>query len=182
MGDILKTVAPWLASAVMGPLGGMAVKFIADKMGVEADTAEQLSNAIQGFTPEQLAQLKLADKELEVRLTELGFKHKEELFKAEVEDRKSARGMFDRGYRLIGTISVLTILGFAGMVYLVLSGYLKGMEESELVIVGSVIGYMAAYTQQIYNYLFGSSSGSDKKTDLMNAVTKNGTTAGRTEG
>lgn len=171
MNDILKTIAPWLASAAGGPLAGMAVKFIADKMGVEANTVEEITKAVQGFSPDQLAALKIADKELEIKLVELGFKNKETLFATEVDDRKSARTMFQAGYKLIGWIAILTILSFAGMVYYVLTGKLKGMEESELVIVGTVIGYLAAYTQQIYNYFFGSSNGSDKKTDgIMTAM------------
>ena len=35
LADILKTVAPGLATAVAGPMGGMAVKMIAEKLGVE---------------------------------------------------------------------------------------------------------------------------------------------------
>ena len=167
MNDIIRTVAPWLASAVMGPLGGMAVKFIADKIGIEAQTAEDLSNAIQGMSPDKLAELKLADKELEVRLKELGFKNQEELYKAEVADRTSARTLFATGNKLIGWISVLTILGFFAASGFVLKGGLKGLDPEELIVVGSVIGYLAAYTQQIYNYFFGSSSSSDKKTDMM---------------
>ncbi len=37
LADLLKTVAPGLATLVTGPLGGMAVKAIADKLGVPAD-------------------------------------------------------------------------------------------------------------------------------------------------
>ena len=172
MGDILRTVAPWLASAIAGPLGGMAVKFIADKIGVEAQTAEDLSNAIQGMTPDKLAELKLADKELEVRLKELGFKNQEELYKSEVADRTSARTLFQTGNKLIGWISVLTILGFFVSCGFILKGGLRGLEPEEYIIAGTVIGYLAAYTQQIYNYFFGSSSSSDKKTDIMSVLGK----------
>lgn len=38
--DILKSAAPALATAVAGPMGGMAVKAIADKLGVSASISE----------------------------------------------------------------------------------------------------------------------------------------------
>ena len=38
--DILKSAAPALATAVAGPMGGMAVKAIADKLGVPASISE----------------------------------------------------------------------------------------------------------------------------------------------
>lgn len=45
--DIIKSVAPGLATAVGGPLAGMAIKAIADKLGVDADETaivEHLTN------------------------------------------------------------------------------------------------------------------------------------------
>lgn len=38
--DLLKTVAPGLATAVVGPMGGIAVKAIAEKLGVPAAIGE----------------------------------------------------------------------------------------------------------------------------------------------
>jgi hypothetical protein len=38
--DILKSAAPALATAVAGPMGGMAVKAIADKLGVPASISD----------------------------------------------------------------------------------------------------------------------------------------------
>jgi len=62
---LLKGAAPALATAVMGPMGGMAVKAIADKLGVEA-TPLAISTAIKD-NPELAAKLKEIDsKDFEV--------------------------------------------------------------------------------------------------------------------
>ena len=43
--NILKSAAPALATAVAGPMGGMAVKAIADKLGV-GNTVEAVTQAL----------------------------------------------------------------------------------------------------------------------------------------
>ena len=45
--NLLKGVAPALATAVAGPLGGAAVSAIASKLGV-SDTVEEVAKAIAG--------------------------------------------------------------------------------------------------------------------------------------
>jgi hypothetical protein len=57
--DILKNAAPALATAVMGPMGGMAVKAIADKLGVPASITE-VTSALQA-NPDLALKLKEID-------------------------------------------------------------------------------------------------------------------------
>jgi len=59
--QLLRSVAPALATAVAGPLGGAAVSAIADKLGVK-DSVEEVAKAIAG-DPE--AAFKLAQIDLE---------------------------------------------------------------------------------------------------------------------
>ena len=63
---LLKGIAPTLATAVAGPLGGAAVSAIASKLGV-ADSVESVAQAIAG-NPEAAA--KLQELELEFYKTE----------------------------------------------------------------------------------------------------------------
>jgi hypothetical protein len=68
--NILKNAAPALATAVTGPLGGMAVKAIADKLGVPASVGE-VTTALQQ-NPELALKLKEIDcKEFEVEQNNL---------------------------------------------------------------------------------------------------------------
>jgi len=57
--NILKGAAPALATAVMGPMGGMAVKAIADKLGVPA-SIETVTQALQA-NPDLALKLKEID-------------------------------------------------------------------------------------------------------------------------
>lgn len=76
--DLLKNIAPGLATAVAGPLGGMAVKAIADKLGVPADEAA-ISAAITG-NPEAAAKLR----EIDVRAFEAEQKAVSERWQADM--------------------------------------------------------------------------------------------------
>jgi hypothetical protein len=57
--NILKSAAPALATAVAGPMGGMAVKAIADKLGVPASITD-VTVALQG-NPDLALKLKEID-------------------------------------------------------------------------------------------------------------------------
>jgi len=57
--DLLKSAAPALATAVVGPLGGAAMNAIADKLGV-MPTPEAITSAIQA-NPEAAARLREID-------------------------------------------------------------------------------------------------------------------------
>lgn len=57
--NILKGAAPALATAVMGPMGGMAIKAIADKLGVPASITE-VTSALQA-NPDLALKLKEID-------------------------------------------------------------------------------------------------------------------------
>lgn len=168
--DVLKKIAPTIATVLGGPLAGIAVEVIGEAVGMSEPTKEKVTEFLgnQNLTGEQIAAIKLAEKNLIFRLKELDIKIEELV----VQDRISARALFEKGAKLIGVLATVTIVGFYGAIYYILSGRLKGMSPEELVIIGSVIGYLAANTQQVYNYFFGSSSSSDKKTDgLMGQIT-----------
>jgi hypothetical protein len=57
--NLLKSAAPALATAVAGPMGGMAVKAIADKLGVPASITD-VTNALQA-NPDLVLKLKEID-------------------------------------------------------------------------------------------------------------------------
>ena len=86
--DIIATVAPTVASAFGGPLAGIAVKKILLALGLADDaTPEQISDAIQNATPEQLMQLKKLDQEFKVQMKQLDV----DLAKITLADKDSAR-------------------------------------------------------------------------------------------
>lgn len=66
LGGLLRGIAPSLATAVAGPLGGAAVSAIANKLGVK-DSVEEVAKAIAG---DPAAAAKLQELELEFFKTE----------------------------------------------------------------------------------------------------------------
>lgn len=150
---LLKSAAPALATVVAGPLGGMAVKAIADKMGV-ADTVEAITQAIQ------------EDPEAATKLAEIDLKQ----FQAEAADRDSARarevGLATAGgSRLAQMVMPILAVGTVALTYLfvgILLFKVVPTEQQQLIIFA--LGFMTASAQQVLSYYFGSSKSSQDKT------------------
>jgi len=76
--NMLKNAAPALATAVMGPMGGMAMNAIASKLGVE-NTPSAISTALKD-NPDLALKLKEIDaKEYEIEQTNLTDRHKADM-------------------------------------------------------------------------------------------------------
>ena len=54
----------------MGPIGGMAANILSEALGVKADP-QSIEQAIHNATPQQLLELKKAEKDFEVQMKEL---------------------------------------------------------------------------------------------------------------
>jgi hypothetical protein len=154
--NLLKSAAPALATVVAGPLGGMAVKAIADKMGV-ADTVEAVTQALQ------------ADPEAAAKLAEIDLKQ----FEAEVKDRDGARAMqvvalqqndwFAKNFLYIFTSawSVFAMTYFAFVTF----GHVA---ESGIRMADTILGVLiGTVLTGFFNFFFGSSQSSKNKTDAL---------------
>jgi len=91
--EILKTVAPWIGTAIGGPLGGMAVKAAADALGLSDKTVDAVKAAVLGMTPQQAADMKKADQDFAAHMADIGYKNIETLEAIAAGDRDSARKM-----------------------------------------------------------------------------------------
>ena len=69
--DWLKQIAPTVATALGGPLAGMAVSAISKAIGVDEDKVQDMISSNK-LTADQVAQLKLAEIELAKQAQELG--------------------------------------------------------------------------------------------------------------
>lgn len=160
--ETLRQIAPTVASAVLGPLGGVAVAAIGNILGVSEATQEKIADAIKTgqLTPEQVGEIKKLELQYQENEKERGFKYTELEFK----DRDSARA------REVGTkdntnkiLAFVVICAFLAMVGATLLGYAK----VESVLAGTLVGYLSAKAEQVLAYYFGSSSGSAAKTVLL---------------
>lgn len=171
MPDILGFVRkafPFISAAASfgGPLGTLAAGVVGKALGVDkVGTAQtDIAAAIAGATPEQLVQLKQAESDVQIKMQQMGFEHAEELEKLAVEDRETARSMqvATKG-RTAPALAWLIVISFSVAVALVL----RGWSRVESAFAGGLVGYLAANANQVVSYYFGSSAGSDRKTELL---------------
>jgi len=161
----LKQLAPTVASAFLGPLGGVAVAAVGNLLGVSDATQNKIAQVIASgkLTPEQIGDIKKLELNYQENEKERGFKYSELEFK----DRDSARKReIETKDGTNKTLAFLIIGAFLAMVAATLLGYAK----VESVLAGTLVGYLSAKAEQVLAYYFGSSSGSKAKTDLLAAA------------
>jgi len=157
--DWLRQIAPTIATAMGGPLAGMAVSAISKAIGVDPEKVGDLISSNK-LSAEQIAQVKIAEIELQKQAQELGLNFE----KLEVEDRKSARDMQSKTRSLMPPILAGTVtIGFFGIMVMMFIGKVDSSNPAILMMLGSL---GTAWTG-IIAYYFGSSAGSQAKTDLL---------------
>jgi len=164
--SIISTVAPTIATALGGPMAGMAVRALsATLLGKDDGTEDEISAAMQLASPETLLKIKEADNAFKLEMEKLGV----DLQNIAVDDRKSARDMYSKTRDMIvPLLAGLTVAGFFGTMAWVLTGHVS----LESTILGFVLGQISAKTEQVYNFYFGSSAGSKDKTEHLAAAKK----------
>ena len=155
----LKQIAPTIATALGGPLAGMAVSAISKAIGVdEKDVGDLINN--NKLTADQIAQVKIAEIELQKQAQELGLNFE----KLAVDDRKSAREMQATTRSIVPPVlAAIVTVGFFGILVMMLLGKVDSNNPPILMMLGSL---GTAWTG-IIAYYFGSSAGSQAKTDLL---------------
>ena len=155
----LKQIAPTIATALGGPLAGMAVAAVSKAIGVdEKDVGDLINN--NKLSSEQIAQLKLAEIELQRQAQELGLNFE----KLSVEDRKSAREMQAATRSIVPpALAAIVTVGFFGIMVMMLLGKVDSNNPAILMMLGSL---GTAWTG-IIAYYFGSSAGSQAKTEML---------------
>jgi hypothetical protein len=162
--DWLKQIAPTIATALGGPLAGMAVSAISKAIGVDPDkVGDMISN--NKLSAEQIAQVKIAEIELQKQAQELGLNFE----KLEVEDRKSARDMQSATRsRMPPILAGAVTIGFFAIMVLMFFNKVDSSNPAILMMLGSL---GTAWTG-IIAYYFGSSAGSQAKTDILSRTAK----------
>ena len=157
--DWLKQIAPTIATALGGPLAGMAVSAISKAIGVDPEKVSDLISSNK-LSAEQIAQVKIAEIELQKQAQELGLNFE----KLEVEDRKSARDMQAATRSMMPPLLAGAVtIGFFSIMGMMFFNQIDSNNPAILMMLGSL---GTAWTG-IIAYYFGSSAGSQAKTDLL---------------
>jgi hypothetical protein len=154
--NILKGIAPSVATIVAGPLGGAAVSALANKFGV-ADDVKAVATAIAG------------DPQAAQKLAELDLKQ----FELESQDRNSARHMQEVALQQDDKFSKHFIYWFAWFWSVGSMAYFFAITFGQVpasgkdfgnIILGFLLGTAVA---TIISFFYGSSKSSKDKTDTM---------------
>ena len=90
---LLKTVAPAIGTALLGPLAVPAMAVLQSVFGLSDSTTATIKTAIAGATPEQLLALKQADQDFQIKMKQIGFADVEALAALNVQNTEGARAM-----------------------------------------------------------------------------------------
>lgn len=161
-GPLLGQVAPTIATALGGPLAGIAVKTLSNVLlGHENGSEDDVKAAMATASPDQLAALKKIDADFKVHMKELDI----DLERIAAGDRDSARKMQSETRDWVPKLLAIVItLGFFGiLVWMLINGMPTTGTEALLMMLGAL---GTAWTG-VVNFYYGSSAGSKAKTDAM---------------
>jgi hypothetical protein len=146
--SLVGDLAPTIGAALGGPVGGAAAGMLANVLGCEP-TPQKIEKALQTATPEQLAEIKKAELDFEVRMKELEV----DVFALETKDTQHARESFKEDWtaRAIALLSVL-LFGF----YILLVTIMPA-DENDLNVVNLVLGYLGGIVSSVVSFYFGAS-------------------------
>lgn len=158
---IVGTVAPTIATALGGPLAGVAVKAIASGLGKPDAKENEIADLVASGDPQTLVRLREIDKQFEKDMAALDvdFERIAALDRANARERETTLG----GDWTVRILAYTIVGSFCALVFSVLFGQIT----AESTIAGAVIGYLSAKAEQVVSYYFGSSAGSKHKTDIL---------------
>jgi hypothetical protein len=162
---IIKTVAPWLGTALGGPLGGMAAEAVASALGLADKTTDAIKQAIAGVTPDQMMALKKADQQFQLDMQALGFKQVVDLETVAAGDRDSARKMQIAAPSMVPALLTCFVVGaFTATLILLLKFDVPNTNRD---IVVYMIGQLSGGFTSALAFWLGTTKESGRKTELL---------------
>lgn len=164
--DVLKVVAPTLATAVLGPLAPTAIAVMRTALSLpDAAGAREVAEAIKGADPGTLVGLRTAETNFLLAMENAGIE-RERVANANTANAREINSRTNDWMPKVLGLSV-TIGFFSLLVAILLFGLPATGGEVVLAMTGVLGGAFGA----IVNYYFGSSAGSARKTEAMAALT-----------
>jgi len=166
-GPLISSVAPTIATALLGPVGGMAVKAISNALfGHQDGTEDDIMTALANPSGDQLAALKKIDADFKVQMKSLDI----DLERIAASDRDSARQMATNTRSIIpALLAAIIIGGFAAIIAMRVAGF----EVSSDPMVNDLVTTLRDGVMLVLSFYFGSSSSSQNKDHLLyNSVPK----------
>ena len=157
----LAQIAPTIATALGGPLAGLAVEAVSKAIGVPPEDTQKLLDSGK-LNADQIAQVKLAELELQKQAQSLGL----DFEKLATADRTSAREMEIATHSwtpsILTWLVVVMCLAFEGALL-----FNQVPKSEDPMILGRILGTLDSALMLVLAYWFGSSSGSAQKNQLL---------------
>jgi hypothetical protein len=161
----LKQIAPTIATCLGGPLAGLAVTAVSKALGIGEDEVQNVIDSGK-LNADQITSIKQAELELQKSAQELGLNFEE----LAVEDRKSARDMQMTTQSIVPPIMAFGVtIGFFGILFGLMTGKVDSTNQALMIMLGS----LGTAWVSIISFYFGSSSGSQKKDQMIYNSTPN---------
>ena len=162
---LISTVAPWIGTALGGPLGGMAVEAAATALGLSTKTVDSVKQALAGVTPEQMLALKQADQNFALQMQALGFKNVADMEAIAAGDRDSARRMQTAKPSPVPALLTCFVVGaFTATLVLLLKFDVPATNRD---IVVYMIGQLSGGFTSALAFWLGTTRDSGRKTELL---------------
>ena len=160
----LAQIAPSIATALGGPLAGLAVTAISKALGIDEKDVQKTIETGK-LSAEQMMSLKQAEIELQAKAQELGLNFET----LATQDRKSARDMQMTTKSFVpALLSILVVTAWVLIQYFLLT-HVIAPEMRELV--ARILGTLDASLLLVLNFYFGSSASSQNKDELLHRST-----------
>ena len=172
--NFLKDIAPTLATAVGGsiggPIGAAALRHLSlNLLGNETASQKEIENFLLTSNPDQLARIKEIDNDFKHKMESLGV----DIRKIDAEDRKDAR-LLARASG-VGPHIALTLIfigGFFGLLFIIFAGVVT-LDPSVRDSANILLGIIAAGVPTILKFWFGGSQHDEKNLDrIHNSIPK----------
>jgi hypothetical protein len=164
---IIKTVAPWIGTALAGPFGGMALTAAANALGLPEATTEAVKAAINGATPDQLLAVKKADQDFAVQMQQLGFQSVAALEAIAAGDRKDARELLKTTRSWVpAALSGGVTVGYFTILIGLMTGHMEVTDSQAMLL---MLGSLTTAWGVVMAFWFGTTADSGRKTELLAA-------------
>lgn len=163
--QVLRTVAPTVATAIGGPLGGIAATAVMSLFG----TTDQKSteDALLAATPDQLVALKKVEDDFTVQMKQLGVQE-EQLQFADIASARAREASVKDWTPAVLAYGVT--LGFFGVLgWMLFKGVPRDSGGDVLLV---MLGSLGTAWTGIVSYYFGSSTGAQKNAETIAQIAK----------
>lgn len=170
--NVVATIAPTLATALLGPLDGIAVSAIGGILGLGSNPSnQQLDKAMSNLTADQILQIKQEDNRFKTEMAQKGI----DLNQIKLEKHKSA---VDREIKTgdSWTPRMLAISASAFFLITIIGDFLLIAFQVKIdtnggIILGSCNTASIALLKAVYDYYFGGNSSAEATNNLLYSST-----------